>query len=134
MAWIVRGEEPSFEFRILAFPACTLLAWLTTKLIENPLRFGGNGKVKTIGLFCVMAMLGGIGYLIFCLEGIPERITQKTDENKNHTILYEGENAKESLTELQILQKILLEDHRTNSGFFLENGQQNPCHNIFDIF
>lgn len=73
MKRIVSLEAPSTMYSIGAFVACTVLAWLTTKLIENPLRFGGHGKVKTIGLFLVMVALGGTGYVIYAKDGLPKR-------------------------------------------------------------
>ncbi len=107
MKRIVSLEAPSALYCTGAFVACTILAWLTTKLIENPLRFGGYGKQKTIGLFLVMMVIGGIGYGIFARGGLPKRFPD----------------------EILALQDVLRKDHRSNSGFFdVNTGKQNPCH------
>ena len=73
MARIVISKPPSTVYCVCAFVACTVLAWLTTRLIENPLRFGEYGKAKTIGLFLTMMALGGTGYVLFIKQGIPIR-------------------------------------------------------------
>ena len=70
---IVLNKEPSYLIRTAAFPVCVILAWLTTRLIENPLRFGKHGTFKTIGLFVAMACVGLAGFIIYRKEGIPER-------------------------------------------------------------
>ncbi|MGN0917629.1 MAG: acyltransferase family protein [Oxalobacter sp.] len=105
MARIVRMEEPTIWFRILAFPVCVALAWLTTKLIENPLRFGGYGKIKTIVLFLIMVAVGFVGYRAFKTKGFPKRFPSK----------------------IQALQKILIENHFSNSGFWTKEEGWNPC-------
>ena len=69
MARIVLRDEPPLWWRIAAFPASVLLAWLTTKLIENPLRFGKYGNIKTVCLFAVMLCLGLTGFVIFKKDG-----------------------------------------------------------------
>ena len=73
MARIVRMSEPALWYRLIAFPICVILAWLTTKFIENPLRFGGKGKTKTVALFAVMVLMGLVGYFLFCKNGLPEQ-------------------------------------------------------------
>nr|WP_040721255.1 acyltransferase family protein [Oxalobacter paraformigenes] len=72
-ARIFLGREPSYLMRAVAFPVCIILAWLTTKLIENPLRFGKYGTFKTIGLFVAMTCVGLIGFTVYKKEGMCKR-------------------------------------------------------------
>ena len=72
-ARIVLSKEPSYLIRTAAFPVCVILAWLTTRLIENPLRFGKHGTFKTISLFVAMACVGLAGFTVYRKEGISER-------------------------------------------------------------
>ena len=39
-----------------------LLAWLTNRFIETPIRFGAHGRIKAIALLGLMALIGSIGY------------------------------------------------------------------------
>lgn len=52
-----------------------------------------------------MMALGGTGYAIYAKKGLPKRFPK----------------------EIQTLERILLGNHRTNQGFFLEDGNLNPC-------
>ena len=73
IARIVLTEEPPLWWRVTAFPIGILLAWLTTKCIENPLRFGKHGNIKTVALFAVMLLLGFAGLLSYNRDGFPSR-------------------------------------------------------------
>lgn len=61
---IVVGETPSLEVRVCAVIAAVILAWLTYRLIEKPIRFGmaGAGPVKflVVSAFLVGMIGGGI--------------------------------------------------------------------------
>lgn len=70
---ITQGEIPLW-MRFATFPVCILFAWLTTRFIENPLRFGNHYKTKVIGLFIMMLFIGIIGFVIYKKEGIPSRL------------------------------------------------------------
>lgn len=80
MARIVMREEPPIWYRAAAFPICVVLAWLTTKFIENPLRFGKFGNIKTIILFVVMLCVGCFGFVIYKKEGVPGRFSLVVQE------------------------------------------------------
>ena len=77
-ARIVESEEPALSIRLAAFPVCVLLAWLTARLIENPLRFGKYGNIKTVGLFVVMSYVFLTGFLsIYKKDGMPQRFPKE---------------------------------------------------------
>jgi hypothetical protein len=60
-ARIVESEVPSRNIRIAAVVLSIVLAWLTYKLIERPIRFGNNGRVKCVVLIVLMAVIGSLG-------------------------------------------------------------------------
>lgn len=63
-ARIVQSEIPSREIRVVAVLLSIGLAWLTFKLVEQPLRAGNWKSGKVIVLTLVMAVVGAIGYKI----------------------------------------------------------------------
>ena len=59
--------------RIGAVPVAILLAWVTYRLIERPLRAGlGGGAAPTL-LLASMAAMGVLGYATFAAGGLPSR-------------------------------------------------------------
>jgi len=59
------GELPHRDARIIAVFLAILLAWLTVRFVETPLRFGRqNVHLKTIGLTGAMIFVGVVGLLI----------------------------------------------------------------------
>ena len=76
IARIILLEEPPFWWRLAAFPVGIVLAWLTTRLIENPLRFGRHGVMKTVSLFAAMLALGAVGLYIHQKDGFPSRFPE----------------------------------------------------------
>ena len=72
-ARIIEGGTPARGVRIAAVLAAILLAWLTWRFIERPLRFGGHGKVKAVALAITVAALGCAGYVTYRMYGLPNR-------------------------------------------------------------
>ena len=72
-ARIVKGELPSPEIRIAAVLISILLAWLTYKLIEKPIRFGNYNKAKNIILILLMIVMGCSGYNTYKHDGLKFR-------------------------------------------------------------
>ena len=82
-ARIVEGEIPSREIRIAAVALSLLLAWLTYRLIEKPIRFGINTWIKTAALTVSLALVGYVGYNAFQREGLGFRPMAKNFSQKS---------------------------------------------------
>jgi len=80
-ARIIEGETPGFGVRIAIVSLSVLLAWLTYKLVECPLRFGHYNKVKVVGLVTIMAIFGGIGYMTYDRNGLTFRLEDRESFN-----------------------------------------------------
>ena len=62
---IVEGEMPHRDARILAVLLAILLAWLTLKLVESPIRFGYlKRKLNAIVVAVILFSVGGVGYYV----------------------------------------------------------------------
>lgn len=69
-ARIVESETPAGEIRTAAVLISIVLAWLTYKLIEKPIRFGYHSKTKTITLLILMIVVGCVGYNCYKHDGL----------------------------------------------------------------
>lgn len=59
------GEIPNRDARTAAIILAVILAWLTVKFVENPLRFGRRRvRLKIAGLTCTMIFVGLAGLVI----------------------------------------------------------------------
>lgn len=87
-ARIVKGETPSLNARLAAVIVSVVLAWLTYRLIERPLRSGGHGKAKVSALAGLMTIIGYLGYNTYQRDGLPFRL--ENIANKNFLIQREG--------------------------------------------
>jgi peptidoglycan/LPS O-acetylase OafA/YrhL len=72
-ARIIESEVPSRNIRIAAVVLSFVLAWLTYKLVERPLRFGNYSKVKATVLVVLMTIVGYIGYNTYDRDGLKFR-------------------------------------------------------------
>jgi peptidoglycan/LPS O-acetylase OafA/YrhL len=72
-ARIVESETPSKNIRIAAVIISIVLAWLTYKFIEKPIRFSKFGNVKTLVLAVLMIVVGSIGYYTYNKHGFKYR-------------------------------------------------------------
>lgn len=72
-ARILESETPSLKLRTAAVLVAIVLAWLTYKLIEKPIRFGKYGNSKAIMLAMLMVVVGYIGYNAYSRDGLPFR-------------------------------------------------------------
>jgi len=78
-ARIVEIGTPSREVRIVAVAISIVLAWLTYRLIEKPIRFGKHGKVKTILLLILMVVIGFMGYTTYKMDGLGFRVEDRSE-------------------------------------------------------
>lgn len=62
---IIKGEVPHQDARSAAIVLATILAWLTVRFVERPLRFGHrNVRLKIGGLIGAMICVGLVGFVI----------------------------------------------------------------------
>ncbi len=75
-ARIVESATPSLEIRIVAVLLSIVLAWLTYKLIEKPVRFGTHHK-STIAILCLLMLITGfLGYYSYKRDGLDFRFPE----------------------------------------------------------
>ncbi len=60
-----------------------LLAWLTLKLIEQPIRFGQAGRLKVVLLVIAMAYTGLLGLSCYYFEGFQSRKVIETNPHRS---------------------------------------------------
>lgn len=72
-ARILEGTTPSRGVRTTAVLISIVLAWLTYKLIEKPIRFGKNSKIITSTLILLMFVVGYVGYGTYKNNGLEFR-------------------------------------------------------------
>jgi hypothetical protein len=72
-AWIVEAVPPSVPTRLGLIALSVVLAWLTYRLVERPIRFGKHDALKVYLLVVLMLILGGVGLGTFYERGFPFR-------------------------------------------------------------
>lgn len=72
-ARIVDGQSSSKSVRLAAILLAVILAWLTYKFIEHPLRFGSHGKGKVTVLLLFMIAIGMVGFETYHHSGLSFR-------------------------------------------------------------
>jgi peptidoglycan/LPS O-acetylase OafA/YrhL len=75
-ARILEGETPSIQIRLVAVIISVVLAWLTYRFIERPIRFS-KGKHKTGILIFLMSLVGYLGFNIYDRDGLDFRQAEK---------------------------------------------------------
>lgn len=79
-ARISENEEPSLNIRIAAVVLSVVLAWLTYKIVERPIRFGKQSNAKVTALVVLMIVVGYIGYNSYARGGLSFRLKNMTHE------------------------------------------------------
>lgn len=95
-AQIVESGVPTLNIRIGAVAGAVLLAWLTYRLVEQPIRHRRHhGATIAIVLALLVATVGGVGAWVFRNEGLPQRasIVDNANFQKALIIVEERENA-----------------------------------------
>lgn len=72
-ARIIESELPNRNIRIAALLLSILLAWLTYKLVEQPMRSGKYNKTKVYVLAVMMGVVGYVGYYTYSRDGLSFR-------------------------------------------------------------
>lgn len=75
------GLSDERQEKVAAFLISIVLAWLTYRLIERPIRFGNHGAAKAVTLLAAMALVGSAGYYTYLrdgMEGSGYRTTEKS--------------------------------------------------------
>jgi peptidoglycan/LPS O-acetylase OafA/YrhL len=75
-ARILNTGEPPVVMRLAALLVSVILAWLTYRLIERPIRYGPRPWIKTIVLAAIMVALGAVGLNIDARDGLEFRLRQ----------------------------------------------------------
>lgn len=72
-ARIIEGGTPSYKIRIFIVILSILLAWITYKYLEQPIRFGKKNKITIVQLSIAMLIIGCIGLATYKYEGFSFR-------------------------------------------------------------
>ena len=67
---------------LVAVVTSIALAWLTYRLVEKPMRFGGNGRNKTLALFAAVTLIGAVGFVTYKLDGWSDRFNTAMSEDE----------------------------------------------------
>jgi hypothetical protein len=87
-ARIIEGEVLSLKIRIATLSLSILLAWLTYRIVERPLRFGQYSKVKVAILAMLMTCIGYIGWNTYVREGLGFRFSKVIQEINDYKYEY----------------------------------------------
>ena len=72
-ARVVAGQVPPPAIRIAAVLISIVLAWLTYRLIERPIRFGSKGRRSALVLSVMMLFIGSLGFYTYQRNGMEFR-------------------------------------------------------------
>jgi len=78
-ARIIESGMPSREIRIAAVALSFVLAWLTYRLVERPIRFGRKfGGGTTVALCVALLTVGYVGFNAYERDGLEFRLREFT--------------------------------------------------------
>ncbi|MFL2946284.1 MAG: acyltransferase family protein [Parvibaculales bacterium] len=83
--YIVKDGQPDRNARLIGVFLSFLLAWITYRFIEKPVRFNRRKHSTVISLVVLMIATGLVGYSIFIWKGFPER--ELRDGLSHHDVL-----------------------------------------------
>ena len=79
-AKIIRGETLPQGVASILVAVSVILAWMTYRLIELPIRQGGHDRAKVVALLVIVALVGGMGYETYRMNGLEFRKIHKSYE------------------------------------------------------
>ncbi|WP_178111740.1 acyltransferase family protein [Pseudomonas sp. SJZ131] len=80
-ARIMESAVPIWEIQIAAVLLSILLAWLTYRFVEMPIRFQAKTVHKPVFLWAVMLCIGGVGYATHDQDGFAFRVRELDSSN-----------------------------------------------------
>lgn len=78
-ARIVESTVPSPGIHVAAVGLSILLAWMTYRLVERPMRLGKNSKSKVVVLTILLAVTGLAGYITYKENGFAFRMKDREE-------------------------------------------------------
>jgi peptidoglycan/LPS O-acetylase OafA/YrhL len=88
-ARIIEGGSPSSNIRIAAVILSIMLAWLTYRLLEGPIRLEKYNKTKVTFLVVLMTIVGYIGYNTYERDGLKYRAINKINDGVSKALSYD---------------------------------------------
>lgn len=81
-------KEPTVIMSLGLIVAAGLLAHLTYRFVERPIRSAGHLSVKAVSLAVLLAVCGGLGLAVYARNGLPDRFpreiqTRVVDKDRN---------------------------------------------------
>jgi peptidoglycan/LPS O-acetylase OafA/YrhL len=76
---IAERAPPTVPQRVAAVAAAVVLAWLSYRWVERPIRSGRRHRGKTLLLLVSMAALAGVGYDTYRRDGLAFRLKDRQD-------------------------------------------------------
>lgn len=86
-ARIVESELPAPDVRVAAVALSILLAWLTYRFVEGPIRKGGRNGFKVGGLLALMVLVFVVGVTLFNRDGLESRQSVSGYQNNKNELL-----------------------------------------------
>ncbi|MFM0265549.1 acyltransferase family protein [Paraburkholderia sediminicola] len=73
---ILAGDTPAWTIRVAALLASVVMAWLTYRFIERPVRYGSKTSWKVAGLALAMCAIGFVGFNTYQRHGLAFRFNK----------------------------------------------------------
>jgi peptidoglycan/LPS O-acetylase OafA/YrhL len=99
--------------RVALVVISVVFAWLTYKILEKRIRFGGNARLKALCLFLLMSIIGFGGYFLYMRDGF-EGAGWRTPEKSEFMAYFENSLPKWNYFETQGI----VEKYRFDCNFF----------------
>ena len=87
LAHLVGGQSPSVEARIILMASAFVLAWMTYRLVERPIRFGTRQQAWALTLTGLLVVVGGVGGVTSLKAGFPLREVATRAEPYTQTVV-----------------------------------------------